>query len=258
MKPLIIIQARTGSTRLPKKMIKPFFKGKTVLEILLERLKDSLGEENISGIVVATTDNIKDDAIVNICDKMGVKVYRGNENDVLQRFIDTADHYKADKIIRICADNVFLDPCALKTLCKYMSDSDYDYVSYRKKDGTPSILTHYGLFAEGVKLSALKDVAERTDEARFHEHVTNRIYTAQDIYRIKLMPMEEVVPDLENHDNLRLTLDTEEDFEIQQTIYTEMDDEGLELSPQGIITFIDENHPEFYAQMEKIINKNTK
>lgn len=257
MKPLIIIQARTGSTRLPQKMIKPFWGKKTVLDILLERI-NTIRTVNIANVIVATSVNPNDNAIEKICRNHDIKVYRGSEDDVLQRFIDAAEWYGADKIIRVCADNVFLDITALVALAAILKAFDYDYISYKTKDGIPSILTHYGFLAEGVKLSALKDVANKTNETLFHEHVTNRIYSAPDLYNVKLFPIEDVIPNLEKHKYLRLTLDTQEDFELQQKIYSDLYVDDSSLSPDEIMTYLDSEHPEFYETMKKTIKANSK
>lgn len=257
MKPIIIIQARTGSTRLPQKMIKPFFEGKTVLDILLERLKQ-IGNQYVEKIIVATSLNPNDDAIEEICKKQNIDVFRGSECDVLQRFIDTAEKFGAEKIIRICADNVFLDIKAIRDLAFILDNSDYDYVSYQTKEGIPSILTHFGFLTEGVTFSALKDVADKTDLPLFHEHVTNKIHSAQDIYNVKLYPIEYVIPNLESHKDLRLTLDTKEDFELQQKIYEDLIKEKSSFTPQEIMQYLDVKHPEYYQLMRKTINANKK
>lgn len=257
MKPLIIIQARTGSTRLPNKMVLPFYNNLSVLEILIERLK-TIDKNYISDIVVATSDNPKDDAIESLCKKHNIVVFRGSETDVLQRFIDAAGKFKADNIIRVCADNVFLDTNSLPILAHILETTDYYYVSYQTKEGKPSILTHYGFLAEGVKLSALKDVAKESNNPFFNEHVTYRIHSAQDLYRVKLYPIEDVIPGLEDHENLRLTLDTIDDFEIQKLIYQDLINRNSPLSPEDIMKYLDNEHPEYYEIMKKTINANKK
>lgn len=257
MKPVIIIQARTGSTRLPQKMIKPFFGEKTVLDILLERLK-SIGKEYVADIILASSNNSNDDAIEKIGNTHNVKVFRGSENDVLKRFIDAAEKYNVDKIIRVCADNVFLDVTALAQLAAILDKNEYDYISYQTRSGKPSILTHYGFLAEGVKLSALRHVAMHTQDAEFHEHVTNRIHSAQNLYKVKLLPIELVIPGLEAHHDLRLTLDTQEDFEVQQHIYADLTAMDSSFTPQEIMDYLDNKHPEYYQIMAETIKANTK
>ncbi len=103
----IIIQARTGSTRLPNKMILPFYNGKGILQILLERIKKKYNNQYT--IILATTTNKNDEKIAEIGEKTGVEIYRGSENDVLKRFINAALSYNIFGIIRVCADNPLLD-----------------------------------------------------------------------------------------------------------------------------------------------------
>ena len=260
MKPLIVIQARTGSTRLPNKMTMPFYNGKSVLDILLERLKITKSQLEIADIVVATTKNPKDDAIIEICNANNINYFRGSENDVLQRFIDTSTKYNAEKIIRICADNVFLDTASLAILSSYINTygEDLDYISFKKSDNTPSILTHYGFFAEGVSLSALKKVKSLTDNPLYHEHVTNYIYNAKDVFNVKFLPIEDMVMGIESHINLRLTLDTQDDFDVQRYIYSYFTENNLEITPSNIIDYLDNENPGLYSIMSKTINSNSK
>ena len=258
MKPLIIIQARTGSTRLPRKMTRDFHSGKSVLEILLERLLHGFVDKGYGDMVVATTLSPNDDAIVEVCDRVGVKSYRGSEADVLQRFIDTARLFGAEKIIRVCADNVFLDTDSLRRLAEEMERADSDYVSFHTRDGQPSILTHYGFFAEGVTLEALERVAQLTDLPLYHEHVTNGIHSGPWDFTTRYVEIEEMIPGLENHPDLRLTLDTESDFTTQQKIYADLQQRGSEMTPAEIIRYLDSEHPEYYSIMHKTINENKK
>ena len=258
MKPAAILQARTGSTRLPDKMLMPFYGEKSVLEILLERLVESRDYIDVADIIVATTTSEADNGIADLARRLGLNVFRGSENDVISRFIGAADYYGHEKIIRICADNVFIDIDSLRKLSVTLAGGDDDYVSFCKPDGTPSILTYYGFFAEGVKKSALKKVVGLTDEPLYHEHVTNYIYNNPDIFNIKLMPVGEQVDGLEEHPYLRLTLDTKDDFEVQQTLYRQLTERDIPLVPAKIIEFIDTHHPEMYDVMKKTINSNKK
>ena len=93
----LIIQARTKSTRLPKKVISDVG-GKTLLEFLVERLKRS---KLVSEIIIATTDKKYDEAIVEIGKILGIKVVRGDEEDVLSRFVLAAKNAKSSILVRI-------------------------------------------------------------------------------------------------------------------------------------------------------------
>lgn len=236
----------------------PFYNGESVLQILLKRLVKAKENLPVSDVVVATTTNPKDDAIVDLCDFVGVKTFRGSESDVLKRFIDAAKFFNASKIIRVCADNVFLDTEALGILAHMLEKSDLDYASFMTSEGKPSILTHYGFWAEGVTLSALEKVVQQTDEAFYHEHVTNYIYKSKDLFRIALSPIEECIPGIEAHADLRLTLDTVEDFQIQQIIYSALMAEKQPLTPRNIMAYLDAERPDLYAKMRENIMNNTK
>lgn len=245
----IIIQARTGSTRLPQKMTIPFFESMGILEILLKRLTNNIDCK----IIVATTNNEQDNIIEEITINNGCSCYRGSEDDVLSRFIDTAEKYNIKKIIRVCADNPFLDMESLKTLIKFSEKKDKDYISFCTSNGTPTIKTHYGFWAEFVTLDALKKVNSLTDEKLYHEHVTNFIYTNNNLFSIDFIQIPKWIEDKP----IRLTLDTQEDFEMQQSIFKCVVNNNLNFNNENVINFIDKNI-EYYAKMEAIISQNTK
>ena len=166
-----IIQARSGSTRLPNKILLPFYNGKSILDLMLEKLSSING----TNILVATTTNMKDDAVVNIAKKYNIAYFRGSENDVLNRFISAAEQYNAQKIIRVCSDNPFLDINSIKKLIETINENpSADYISFNI-NGIPSIKTHYGFWTEYVTLNTLKKIRDLTDEPLYHEHVTNYI-----------------------------------------------------------------------------------
>ncbi len=255
--PLVIIQARTGSTRLPNKMLKPFYKDKCILEILLDRIIPAIpgGKANL---VVATTTAAGDDRICELCQRLEVKHFRGSENDVLDRFVQAAKTNGANKIIRICADNVFLDTKSLAGLIDRFSASDCDYVSFKNSQGTPSIKTHYGFWAEAVTLEALEKVASTTTDKMSHEHVTYYIHSiAPQDFKIELIPISDTIEGIEEHPCLRLTVDTEDDFTIQQEIYSHLVDNGIEINPENIIAFL-QSRNDLYEIMAKNIKANSK
>lgn len=250
--PKIILQARTGSSRLPRKMIMPFYKDKSVLTILLERLKEKFVNGNI---IVATTNAAGDDNIEEIAQNLGIEVFRGSESDVLRRFVEAGEKYQANKIIRVCADNLFLDLDSLELLYKeFFNDEISDYVSFRKSDGTPSIKTHFGFWAEGVTLNALKKVMALTNDKIYHEHVTNYIYSHPEMFYCKFYDID---PEIEEKENLRLTLDTIKDFEVQQFIYGSLIENGKEITSDNIVKFID-NNIQLYDIMHQSIIANSK
>lgn len=154
----IILQARTGSTRMPEKVILPFYQGQSILDLLLEKVK-KLGIPS----VLATTVNPSDDRICALAEKHAVPVFRGSENDVLDRFIQAAQQMGFSKIIRVCADNPFLDLAGMQRLITEFNQSDTDYLSFQLAGGKPSILTHFGFWTEAVRLEALEKAQKLTD-----------------------------------------------------------------------------------------------
>ena len=244
----IIIQARTGSTRLPNKMIKPFYEDKSLLEIIITRLK----EVGIP-IIVATTTNNNDDSIEKIAHTLSVDVFRGNENDVLARFIEAAKKFNVTKIIRVCADNPLLDIKGLVYLKNSFTKSEVDYWCYSTTENLPTIKTHYGFWAEGVTLDALLNVKKSTSDLLYREHVTNYIYSHADQFSIH---NEHINPNVEKN-KVRLTIDTQQDFELIKTIYSELIHDDIELNALEITTYI-ANKPNWLKIMEKEIHLNSK
>ncbi|MFN7013571.1 MAG: cytidylyltransferase domain-containing protein, partial [Bacteroidia bacterium] len=204
---------RTGSTRLPDKVILPFYNEQTILDIIIENLKI---ECEHYPIIVATSINKNDDLIEEIAKKKNVQIFRGDEYNVLKRFINCAEEFNIQNIIRICADNPFLIPTYVNQLINSSLYKKLDYISYKNIQNTPVIKTHIGLFAEYVRLDSLKKVNEFTNEALYQEHVTNFIYNNPDLFSIKLINLPELVY---SRNDLRFTCDTIDDFNMLQKLY---------------------------------------
>ncbi len=249
--PKIIIQARVGSTRLPSKMVLPFYEGEGIFSVLVSRILCSFDK---SDVILATSDSTKDDVLEQIASKKGILCHRGSESDVLQRFIDAATYFGAEKIIRVCADNPFLDIPSLKHLFDELKNCEMDYLAYATSEQTPTIKTHYGFWAEGTTLDTLLRIKAFTDENLYHEHVTNYIYSHPESFKIRFMAIPKKI---EDHKRLRLTIDTENDFAIQKEIYDSIYKEKPSFAATDVCDFLDKN-PDYYTIMEKEITKNQK
>ncbi|MDR1738690.1 MAG: glycosyltransferase family protein [Candidatus Symbiothrix sp.] len=245
-----IIQARMGSTRLPSKILLPFYQDKSIFDLLLEKLQSHF--QNIP-IILATSENKENDFLEEKAKQKGISVFRGNETDVLSRFIAAAKSFNCQKIIRICSDNPFLDVSELQKLVDFSENNDYDYVSFLV-DGKPSIKTHFGFWAEYVTLEALEQVNTLTKMPLYHEHVTNYIYENPDIFSIHFLnPNRKVL----GRDDIRMTLDTHQDFEILSEIYEILSEKNVSLGISQIIDFLD-NNPDYKTRMTQQIKQNTK
>lgn len=244
-----IIQARTGSARMSEKVIIPFWQNKSILELLIHKLVHNFDLP----VIVATTVRSRDEVIAEIAVNAGVQIFRGSEDDVLKRFTDAAQFYRIENIIRVCADNPFLSVKYLHQLADAW-DGKLDYLSFRTIDGTPSIQTHYGFWAEMVSLKTLIKLEDLNVEQKYREHVTNYIYTHPQQFNIHY----EIIPEwITKSKNVRLTLDTMQDFEIQQEIYTKLNKKYENFDVEEIMKFLDEN-PLYCDLMKNNIYQNIK
>lgn len=240
----IVVQARTNSSRFPKKIVREVDEGKTFLHLLLTRLSRLKLD-----IVVATTTSKGDDIIESICQESKTPVYRGSEENVLERFIECSKMYKIEKVIRVCSDNPFLDIESLARLVEQYNGEDY--LSY-SINGTPSILTHFGFFAELVTVDSLKKIYS-SQSPKCIEHVTNCIYTNREEFNVNFIPL------VIGARNIRCTLDTEADFDSLKSIYFQWycKTESSDRNYSNLIRFI-ESEPSLLLRMENEIKKNRK
>jgi len=245
----IILQARTGSTRMPEKVILPFYQDQSILDLLLEKLK-KLGFP----MILATTTNPSDDRICSLAQKHEVSVFRGSENDVLDRFIQAAKENKFSKIIRVCADNPFLDFAGMQLLIREFGQSDADYLSFELAGNKPSILSHFGFWTEAIRLDALEKAQKLTSEKLYHEHVTNYIYGNPQLFNVQFIQADSLVF---SRTDIRMTLDTPEDFHIQQKIYAQISAENPNFGISEIVSWLDRN-PEILELMKAEIKRNKK
>lgn len=245
----IIIQARLGSTRLPRKILREFYGGKTLLETVINNLQRI---ENAK-IIVATSNNTNNDELEDFLKERGISVFRGSEDDVLSRFIGAAEANDIDGIVRICSDNPFLDWHGVADLIEKAKTCDSDYIGYRINN-TPSIKTHFGFWGEYVTLNALKRVVATTDEKSAHEHVTIHIYTHPDEYKCEWIECPDF---LQGRNDIRLTVDNIEDFENAQKVFKTLYEANPDFGLEDVVKYIDK-HEELRDSMKKIINNNIK
>lgn len=224
----IVIQARLGSTRLPNKVIMPFYAGKSILEIIISHIV----QMNQDYPIIIATCKEENDAIIKIAKNQKVNYYIGDEIDVLQRFIDVGNHFKLTHLLRICADNPLIDVSSIKAL-EDAATEDYDYIGF-KVNGRPSITSHLGFWGELVKLSALQNIRAQTSKKKYHEHVTNYIYTHPEYYNIKWIDVE--IDSIS--DQIRLTVDTMSDFTEVQNVYEAFERENYKMNVENILNYM--------------------
>jgi spore coat polysaccharide biosynthesis protein SpsF len=206
-KVVAIIQARMGSTRLPGKVLKDI-EGKTVLSRVVNRLR---GTRLIDELLIATSDQRADDAIVEECERCLVPVFRGDENDVLDRYFHAAQACEGDVVVRITSDCPLID-CEItaKTIREFVDECP-DYASNALVRTYPR-----GLDTEVMSGQALERAWRNATQPYQRAHVTPYIYQNPDEFKILRVTGE---ADYSNH---RWTLDTTEDLEFIRAIYARL------------------------------------
>lgn len=199
----IIIQARMGSTRLPGKVLKEI-NGKPLLKFILDRMKFF---EDYS-VIVATTSLEHDQQIINYCHDQGVETFIGSNLDVLERYYNCAKEKSFHHIVRLTADNPFTDVEELKYLIKMHLQHKADYSS--SKENLP-----IGVGAEIFSFNALELSYFKAKSQNHKEHVNEYI-----LENISEFNCQFINPcSLHNkHPDIRLTLDTHQDYEIISSI----------------------------------------
>lgn len=247
MKDGIIIQARTGSTRLHNKILLPFYGGQRIIDILIGNIKQACAGKTI---VLATTDRPQDDILAEVAREAGICCYRGDEDNVLDRFIRAAATFNLDRFIRVCSDNPFLRPDSFRAFFEEHDARPADYIAYGFADGRPTIKSHLGLFAELTTADALRRAAAATQEKLYIEHVTIYLYTHPEAFSVRLLPLPD---ELEGRLDLRFTLDTMEDFTLLQELYAAFC-EQTDHSIHALLRLV-EAHPEYRVKMLENIAK---
>jgi glutamate-1-semialdehyde 2,1-aminomutase len=125
MKVVAIVQARMGSTRLPDKVMKPLA-GMPMIELLLKRLSQS---QSLNQIVLATSTDARNDALVNHVSRLGYVCVRGSESDVLSRYLMAARQVNANVVVRITGDCPLVDPHLVDTAVERFKQAGVDYLS---------------------------------------------------------------------------------------------------------------------------------
>lgn len=199
-----IIQARMGSTRLPGKVLLDLG-GDTVLSRVVHRLAQS---RLIAGIVVATTVLGVDDAIGLECQRIRVSCFRGSEQDVLDRYYQTARLHNAKVIVRITADCPLIDPEIVDRTIELFYEENADYATNDVPQTFPR-----GLDTEVFSMSSLTQAWEEARQPYQREHVTPYFYEHPEIFRIASL-LGEIDSTL-----YRWTLDTEDDLKLLRAVY---------------------------------------
>jgi spore coat polysaccharide biosynthesis protein SpsF (cytidylyltransferase family)/RimJ/RimL family protein N-acetyltransferase len=206
---LCVVQARTGSTRLPGKVLKDVGAGTPMLRFLLDRL-DALP---VDDLVVATTTEERDDPIVDIARAAGRPVVRGSERDVLDRFVTALDLFPARNVVRLTADCPLSDPALVGEVVEHHRATRADYTTNTLPRTFPK-----GLDVEVVTADALRVADAEASAPSEREHVMPFLYRHPEWFRLANLRNDEPLGDE------RWTVDTPEDLERVRAIVAQMGD----------------------------------
>ena len=199
-----IIQARVGSTRLPNKVMR-CLEDKSVLEQVVSRVRRS---KYINEVFVATTIDINNLPLIQLCSSQNIRVFCGSEEDVLDRFYQLAKLSRPNHIVRITADCPVIDPEIIDMVIENHLELNADYTSNTIIDSYPD-----GLDTEIFTYTTLERSWKESNLLSEREHVTPYIKNHPDSFLLK-----SIVSDINSADK-RWTLDTELDFDFLKSIF---------------------------------------
>jgi len=220
-----IVQARMGSSRLPGKILKKIGDN-YVLDYVINRLKMC---KNLDKVVIATTNKKKDISIVDYALQNDIEFFRGSEDDVLWRYWKTANVFSADIIVRITSDCPLIDPKIVDDAIDLHIKTCSDYTANSVVRVHPK-----GLDVEVINFNVLDETVMNSRKKYDREHVTPYIYTHPKKFKITHMKANGPI----HRPDVRITLDTQEDFEIISKILQHFG--SMNFSSEDVIKYYDE------------------
>ncbi|HXX62639.1 MAG TPA: glycosyltransferase family protein [Bacteroidota bacterium] len=209
MKLLVVVQARTGSSRLPNKVMMPLA-GKPLLERMIERVQAA---RTPFELVVATTTEAADDAVEELCRGLGTRVFRGHPTDLLDRHYHAARAEGADAVVKIPSDCPLIDPGVIDRVLAYYSANEgtLDYASNLHPASYPD-----GHDVEVMPLGALELAWQEATRPFEREHTTPFLWERPERFRIGNVLWESGRNLSMSH---RWTIDYPEDYEFIRSVY---------------------------------------
>lgn len=228
LKTILVTQARTGSTRLPGKVLKEI-EGKSLLQIHLDRLKNC---KNVNEIIVATTVNEEDNVIFDKAIEWGYTASRGSESDVLDRFYQAVKDKNPKWIVRVTSDCPLIDSILVDNVIRFVQEKDKDYGANILVENFPD-----GQDIEVFKFSALEKAWKEASLQSEREHVTpylrnNSDYKGGNLFSAVNYPCES------DFSKVRMTVDESRDFDLIKILINKL---GIDKSWKEYTDFIIDN-----------------
>jgi len=211
-----------------------------LLSYQIERVRFS---KRVDEIIIATTFERKDDPVAKLAKEEGVILFRGSENNVLDRYYQAATKFGCENIMRLTADCPLIDPDFIDDLAEFYNSGGYDYASNVDPPTLPD-----GLDAEIFTFEALEDAHSGAILPSHLEHVTEYILQNPESFKIGKWTYEE------NLSHLRWTVDESVDFEFVKRVFEALYDRNKEFRTKDVLDLL-ENCPEL-IEINSHINRN--
>ncbi len=239
-----IIQARMGSTRLP---------GKVMMKIndepmLYYVIKQVMASKNISEIIIATTYLPEDDVIEEYVNELGYDVFRGDSDDILDRYYKCAKNFNLKTIVRITSDDPLIDPFVVDACIEKFQNEHFDYVSNtisKKNDSWIPNLNGfpYGIAIEVFNFSSLFKAWKNSKNLLEREHLSPYFIKNPNIFKLGS------ISNPNDCSNIRVTVDYSEDFDFVKSILTNFEKNEI-ITIEKIVSFVKKN-----PELSKLNNK---
>lgn len=245
MKSVLILQARMGSDRLPGKSMMPLA-GKPLLYRILERV---LRCQSIDQIVVAAPDTNENDILEKVANELNVSIFRGSENDVLDRYYKAAKDHKADLILRIPADNFAPQPEEIEKILDFHIKNNLGGFSSNLSEvfhsGYPD-----GIGAEVFSFDLLHKAWLKNLDQKYREHVHLNFfdYESQLAFDETTCPVKTIsCPELFRRPDIILDINTLSQYEFAKKLYEYLYPKNKTFAIQDILQW----HDTVYAELQK-------
>jgi spore coat polysaccharide biosynthesis protein SpsF len=220
-----IIQGRTGSTRFPNKLLKKI-NGKTLIELYIERVKHS---KLLDDVVFATSTNEEDSIFIDML--KNVSIFRGSENDLLDRYYQCSKKYEADIIVRLTSDDAFVDPDVIDRAVSILKENKYiDFVTNHFEPTYPE-----GLDIEAYTFRTLEHLWLNAKKKYQREHVFP--YVQENKSEFKIINFKQDI----DYSKYRWTIDYECDYEMVKKIYEYLYKDTIIFKQEDIIILLKDN-----------------
>ncbi len=195
--------------------------GKSVLEWVVRRATDC---QRLDGVIVVTCSAAENEFLSQLV-PLDVPLFTARHEESLPCLLAALEQYQAESAVRICARSPFIDPALIDRLVREAeSEDDCDYVSYRSRDGRPAVLSPMGVFAEWFRVGALRRASRKVRTAADRQQATRYLYRHPERFKLRLIPAPEPI----DRDDVRLTVDIEEDWENALTIFDALGPDDLD------------------------------